>query len=198
VVSHPFVLAYGREAVPLGEVLDRQVTALREAHRIGGPVAAQLLRGTGTKGTDDELLGSALTEEAARLAVALDHGYADWDAARANADVIVDTRFEAAADAACLLRHVVRQCGRGLTAPREVDPDDVMMSGGCPGHRAPRGARSPRSVNEQQRRRLPRAVVDHVHSVRVLSVVITHARDDTGLPAISLGQMSAPWLALAT
>jgi ankyrin repeat protein len=99
VVSHPFVLVYDREAVPLGEVLDWQVTALREAHRGGGPVAAQLLRGTGTKGTDDELLGSALTEEAARLAVALDHGYADWDAARANADVIVDTRFEAAADA---------------------------------------------------------------------------------------------------
>jgi len=54
-----------------------------------------------------------------------------------------------------------------LAAPRKVDPDDVMVAGECPDHRAPRGARSPRSVNEQQRRRLPRAVVDHVHPVRV-------------------------------
>jgi hypothetical protein len=50
-------------------------------------------------GTGDELPGGALTEEAARLAVALDHGYSGWDAARADADVMVDTRFEAAADA---------------------------------------------------------------------------------------------------
>jgi hypothetical protein len=48
VVSHPFVLAYDREAVPLGEVLDRQVALLREAHRAGDPVAAHVLRGTGT------------------------------------------------------------------------------------------------------------------------------------------------------
>ena len=93
------MLAYDREAVPLGEVLDRQVALLRGAHRVGDPVAAELLRGTGAKGTDEELLGSALTEEAARLAIALDHGYADWGAARADADLSVDTRFEAAADA---------------------------------------------------------------------------------------------------
>src|SRR6516225_8296593 len=67
-----------------------------------------------------------------------------------------------------------------------------MVAGECPDHRAPRGARSPRSVNEQQRRRLPRAVVDHMHPVRMLNVVTTHARDDTGPPAVSLGQMSAP------
>ena len=93
------MLAYDREAVPLGEVLDRQVAVLREAHRAGDPLAAELLRGTGAKGTDEELLGSALTEEAARLAIALDHGYAGWGAARADADLSVDTRFEAAADA---------------------------------------------------------------------------------------------------
>ena len=74
-------------------------------------------------------------------------------------------------------------------APRMIAP---AVAGEYPDHRAPTGARSPRSVNEQQRRRLPRAVVDHVHPVRVLNVVITHARDDTGLSAISLGQMSAP------
>ena len=93
------MLAYDREAVPLGEVLDRQVALLREAHRAGDPVAAKLLRGTGTKGTDEELFRSTLAEEAARLAIALDHGYADWGAARADADLSVDTRFEAAADA---------------------------------------------------------------------------------------------------
>ena len=85
------MLAYDREAVPLGEVLDRQVALLRGAHRVGDPVAAELLRGTGAKGTDEELLGSALTEEAARLAIALDHGYAGWGAARADADLSVDT-----------------------------------------------------------------------------------------------------------
>jgi hypothetical protein len=96
VVSRPFVLAYDRETVPLGEVLDRQVAVLREAHRSRDPVVAQVLRGTGSKGTED---GSPLTEGAARLAIARDHGYPDWAAARAHADDIVDTRFEAAADA---------------------------------------------------------------------------------------------------
>ena len=78
--------------------------------------------------------------------------------------------------AACLLRHVLRRCARGLAAPRKADPDHVMVAGERPGHRAPRGARSPRSVNEQQRRRLPRTVAGQVHPVRVLSAVITHAR----------------------
>jgi hypothetical protein len=98
-VSHPFVLAYDREAVPLGEVLDRQVALLREAHRTGDPVVATVLPGTRGQGTDQDVLDQELTEEDARLAIARDHGYADWAAARANADVLVDTRFEAAADA---------------------------------------------------------------------------------------------------
>jgi ankyrin repeat protein len=98
-VSHPFVLAYDREAVPLGEVLDRQVALLREAHRAGDPVVATVLPGTRGQGTDQDVLDQPLTEEDARLAIARDHGYADWAAARANADVLVDTRFEAAADA---------------------------------------------------------------------------------------------------
>ena len=33
-------------------------------------------------------------------------------------------------------------------------------------------------MDEQQRRRLPRAVVDHVHPLRMLNVVLTHAEDD--------------------
>ena len=98
-VSHPFVLPYDREAVPLGEVLDRQVALLREAHRTGDPVVATVLPGTRGQGTDQDVLDQELTEEDARLAIARDHGYTDWAAARANADVLVDTRFEAAADA---------------------------------------------------------------------------------------------------
>jgi hypothetical protein len=45
---HPLVPAFDGAAVPLGEVLDRQVELLREAHHAGQPVAAGLLRGTGT------------------------------------------------------------------------------------------------------------------------------------------------------
>lgn len=93
------MLAYDREAVPLGEVLDRQVALLREAHRTGDPVVATVLPGTRGHGTDQDVLDRELTEEDARLAIARDHGYADWAAARANADLLVDTRFEAAADA---------------------------------------------------------------------------------------------------
>jgi hypothetical protein len=93
------VLAHDREAVPLGEVLDRQVAQLLEAHRGGDPVAAEKLRATSAAGAGEEMPGSPLTEEAARIAVALDHGYADWGAARADAGLRVDTRFEAAADA---------------------------------------------------------------------------------------------------
>lgn len=37
--------------------------------------------------------------EAARLTIARDHGYADWPQALRYADVVVDTRFESAADA---------------------------------------------------------------------------------------------------
>jgi hypothetical protein len=95
-VSRSLVLRYDRQAVPLGELLDRRVTALREAHRAGDPVAAVVLHGTGSDRASDE---ENLTEPDARLAVAREHGYADWAAARAQAGVIVDTRFEAAADA---------------------------------------------------------------------------------------------------
>ena len=91
---HPLVPAFDGAAVPLGEVLDRQVELLREAQRAGQPVAAKLLRGTGTAPP-----GPELTLETARLAIARDHGYADWAAAREQARIMVDTRFEAAADA---------------------------------------------------------------------------------------------------
>jgi hypothetical protein len=93
------VLAFDRVAVPLGEMLDRQVELLRAAHRHGDPVAGEVLRGTGSKGTVEVLLRPELTLDHARLAIARDHGYSGWDAARERADVMIDTRFEAAADA---------------------------------------------------------------------------------------------------
>jgi hypothetical protein len=65
---HPLVPAFDDAAVPLGEVLDRQVELLREAHHAGQPVAAELLRGTGTVPS-----GPELTLEAARLAIARDN-----------------------------------------------------------------------------------------------------------------------------
>lgn len=70
------VLDFDRPTVSHGELLDLQVEALREAHRGGRQVAAAVLRGTGTKGSDEEVLGSPLTLRAARLAIARDHGYA--------------------------------------------------------------------------------------------------------------------------
>jgi hypothetical protein len=54
---------------------------------------------TARRGPDDELPGAELTLETARLVIARDHGFGDWAAAREHADVLVDTRFEAAADA---------------------------------------------------------------------------------------------------
>jgi len=83
---HPLVPAFDGAAVPLGEVLDRQVELLREAHHAGQPVAAKLLRGTGTAPP-----GPGLTLETARLAVARDHGYPDWAAAREQAEIMRPT-----------------------------------------------------------------------------------------------------------
>jgi hypothetical protein len=94
------VAVFDGDAVLLGDVLDRQVELLRQAHQCRDPVAAEVLRGTGSvQGTDEELLRSELTPEMARLAIARDHGYAGWAAACEHAGIMVDTRFEAAADA---------------------------------------------------------------------------------------------------
>jgi hypothetical protein len=100
VAGRPPVPVFDGEAVLLGDVLDRQVELLRQAHQCRDPVAAEVLRGTGSmRGTDEELLGSELAPQMARLAIARDHGYADWAAASEHAGIMVDTRFEAAADA---------------------------------------------------------------------------------------------------
>jgi hypothetical protein len=62
-----------------------------------------------------------------------------------------------------------------------------MVLSECRDHRAPEGARGPRSVDEQQRQRLARAVVDHVHPMGVLNVVLAHAGMMHGLPTTRLG-----------
>jgi hypothetical protein len=64
-----------------------------------GPPVAGEAGASREKGTDEELPGSTLTEEAGRRAVALGHGYGGWGAAREDADLTGSTRFEAAADA---------------------------------------------------------------------------------------------------
>jgi len=80
--------------VTVGEVLDRKVELLRAAYRAAQPLAADLLRGAG-----GDPVGAELSLETARLAIARDHGYASWQAAREHAADVIDTRFEAAADA---------------------------------------------------------------------------------------------------
>src|SRR5215469_9033653 len=67
--SRSLVLTFDRDAVPLGEVLDRQVESLRAARDAGDPDAAELVRAVG-EGTDMEP-----TLQAAREAIARNHGY---------------------------------------------------------------------------------------------------------------------------
>ena len=126
-VRRPLVPAFDSESVLLGEVLDQQVELLREAQRAGGPVAAQVLHGTGLS---DQQPGP-LTRETAQLAVARDHGYADWAAAREQAGLVVDTRFEAAADAIqwgqlAALRDLL-DTHPALTAMRSPFPHHAML-----------------------------------------------------------------------
>ena len=72
-----------------------------------------------------------LTRETAQLAVARDHGYADWAAAREQAGLVVDTRFEAAADAIqwgqlAALRDLL-DTHPALTAMRSPFPHHAML-----------------------------------------------------------------------
>jgi hypothetical protein len=99
-MSRPLVPDLDGETVPLGEVLDRQVELLQQAHRRGDRLAAELLRWLdGPHGSDEDMLAAELTPDRARLAIARDHGYPDWAAASRHSHDRVDTRFEAAADA---------------------------------------------------------------------------------------------------
>jgi hypothetical protein len=81
--------------VSIGEWLNRQVELLRAGHRRGDRVAAELLRGTGAADGS----GADLSLDAARHAIARDHGYRGWADAAEHGRDHVDLRFEAAADA---------------------------------------------------------------------------------------------------
>ncbi|MGO9957347.1 MAG: ankyrin repeat domain-containing protein [Solirubrobacteraceae bacterium] len=99
-MSRPLVPMLTDATVTVGAWLDQQVELLREAHRRADPVAVQLLRGTGVVPvSEDESLSVELGLQTARLAVARDHGYGDWADALGHAHLLVDTRFELAADA---------------------------------------------------------------------------------------------------
>lgn len=126
-VSRPLVPAFAGQAVPLGEVLDRQVELLRAGYRSSDPAAAELLRATAV-GLDPGPPGAELSLETARLAIACDHGYASWPDAREHAQDAVDTRFEAAADA---IQWGELQALRNLL---DEDPSLVSMRSPYPHH----------------------------------------------------------------
>jgi hypothetical protein len=73
-----------------------QTELLTDAVVRAEPEAVEVLR---FAGVDPEVQGVRLDLDTARLAVAKDHWYADWADALAHGSDIVDTRFEAAADA---------------------------------------------------------------------------------------------------
>jgi hypothetical protein len=82
--------------VPVRHWIARQAELLRDAVARGDPGATDVLR---FAGVEPEAPGSRLGLDAARLAIAKDHWYADWADAQAHGHDLVDTRFEAAADA---------------------------------------------------------------------------------------------------
>lgn len=83
--------------VPVGRWIDLQAQLLREALASGDPSAIAVLRFA--EMATDIPADAHLTVDAARLAVAKDHGYIDLADAAAHGDDTVDARFEAAADA---------------------------------------------------------------------------------------------------
>lgn len=83
----------------VGQVLDRRVDLVWQAHLDGHPAAAELLRVAGGGTRFDEPLSRGLTLDDVRAAIAREHGFADWAAAAAYRDEPVDPRFEAAVEA---------------------------------------------------------------------------------------------------
>jgi hypothetical protein len=74
------------------EVLDREVTALREGHRAGLPA---VFWRTGSRAND----APELTLEGARNSIAAFHRFADWADVLEHANEMVDPLFESACDA---------------------------------------------------------------------------------------------------
>jgi hypothetical protein len=83
----------------VGQVLDRRVDVVWQAHLDGRPAAAELLRATGAGRGSAEADEGDLTIDDVRGAIAREHGFADWAAVAAHRDQPVDPRFESAAGA---------------------------------------------------------------------------------------------------
>jgi hypothetical protein len=89
------------QTLPLREVLEREASALIDAHAARQPAAAELLRlhGGGRKTPEEELFARALTVGQARGVVASLHRFKGWSDVLAQGDELVDPLFESAADA---------------------------------------------------------------------------------------------------
>jgi hypothetical protein len=92
-------LAPAGERGTVGQVLDRRVEVVWQAHRDGRPAAAELLQAAGAVRGFDEADDRGLTIDDVRGAIAREHGFADWVAVAAHRDQPLDARFEAAVDA---------------------------------------------------------------------------------------------------
>lgn len=92
-------LAPAGEPATVGQVLDRRVEVVWQAHLDGRPAAGELLRATGAGRGSGEAGGRDLTVDDVRGAIAREHGFADWAAVAAHRDLPVDARFEAAVGA---------------------------------------------------------------------------------------------------
>jgi len=98
------------QALALRDVLEREVSALRAAHRGGSSAAALVIRSTlrdvaawrqgpSNERTDAQILASPLGLPDARQAIARWRGFADWAAVLEHGERTVDPQFEAACDA---------------------------------------------------------------------------------------------------
>lgn len=87
------------ETNTVGQVLDRRVDLVWQAHADGNPAAAELLRAAGGAQRFDEAVDRGLTLDDVRAAIAAEHGFADWAAVAVHRDQPVDPRFEAAVEA---------------------------------------------------------------------------------------------------
>jgi hypothetical protein len=92
-------LAPAGEPGTVGQVLDRRVEVVWQAHLDGRPAAGELLRAAGAGRGSGEAGQRGLTIDDVRGALAREHGFADWAAIAAHRDLPVDARFEAAASA---------------------------------------------------------------------------------------------------
>jgi hypothetical protein len=102
-------LAPAGEPSTIGQVLDRRVDVVLQAHRDGRPEAViraagliatgNLLRDAGAVGGIDAAEDGGPTIDDVRRVIAGEHGFADWAAVAACRDQPVDAHFEAAVDA---------------------------------------------------------------------------------------------------